>query len=76
MQHQKKYLSTRRLCDRYDRKDRGWVWHELRRNPDFPRPALYLNGRPLWDADKQDEYDEKLRREASDARTSIAEVAA
>lgn len=61
---QKKYLNTRSICARYDKKDRSWVWRELKRNPEFPRPAIKQNGRPLWDAERQDEYDARLAARA------------
>lgn len=56
----KKYLNSRSILTRYDKRDRSWLWRELRRNPEFPRPAFIQNGHPLWDAEKQDAYDAML----------------
>jgi hypothetical protein len=56
-----KYLGTRSVCQRYDKKDRTWPWKEQRRNPDFPRPVMRQNNRPLWDHADLDAYDERLK---------------
>jgi predicted DNA-binding transcriptional regulator AlpA len=51
-----RYSTVRRVRERYDNKSHMWLWRQLRRDPDFPKP-FKINGRRHWDDAELDAYD-------------------
>ena len=66
MSKPKRYLPTRKLCERYDRDPRTLArW--IKNPPDgFPSPVM-INGRWLWDEDEIEDYERYLASTAKAA---------
>ena len=44
------------------------VWRQQKRDKEFPKPDIYLNGRPHWEEVTLAKYDNVLRARAAEGR--------